>query len=116
MYLNQHCNLVSLNMTFVLIYTNIIILILVWTKILEFNNYQKNAKQFQFYVIVLASIGTIFEIPLNLTSSGMCILNSFDDGNGFMKIPNAVVNEVSVLLSYNNQLKVFEKVQNFQNR
>ena len=54
----------------------------------------------------------IFQIPLILTSSVMCILNSFDDGKGNMKIPNVVVNGVSVLLvSYQSSLKVAEKVE-----
>lgn len=58
----------------------------------------------------------IFQIPLILTSSVMCILNSFDDGNGGMKVPNVVVNGVSVLLmSYQNQLKVLEKVDMYKN-
>tara|TARA_R110002050_G_scaffold72374_2_gene155905 strand:- start:408 stop:944 length:537 start_codon:yes stop_codon:yes gene_type:complete len=58
----------------------------------------------------------IFQIPLILTSSVMCILNSFDKGNGDMKIPNVVVNGVSVLLvSYQSNLKVAEKVELFKN-
>ena len=60
-------------------------------------------------------IKTAFQIPLILTSSIMCILNSFDDGNGNMKIPNVVVNGVSVLLiSYQSNLKVAEKVELFK--
>ena len=58
----------------------------------------------------------IFQIPLILTSSVMCILNSFDSGDGSMKVPNVVVNGVSVLLmSYQNQLKVLEKVDIYKN-
>lgn len=58
----------------------------------------------------------IFQIPLILTSSVMCILNSFDKGDGGMKIPNVVVNGVSVLLvSYQSNLKVAEKVELFKN-
>jgi hypothetical protein len=58
----------------------------------------------------------IFQIPLILTSSVMCILNSFDDGTGNMKIPNVVVNGVSVLLiSYQSNLKVAEKCELFKN-
>ena len=57
-----------------------------------------------------------FQIPLILTSSVMCILNSFDSGDGSMKVPNVVVNGVSVLLmSYQNQLKVLEKVDMYKN-
>ena len=57
----------------------------------------------------------IFQIPLILTSSVMCILNSFDDAKGNMKIPNVVVNGVSVLLmSYQSNLKVAEKVELFK--
>ena len=58
----------------------------------------------------------IFQIPLILTSSVMCILNSFDDGKGVMKIPNVVINGVSVLLiSYQSNLKVAEKCELFKN-
>ena len=58
----------------------------------------------------------VFKIPLILTSSVMCILNSFDDDKGGMKIPNVVVNGVSVLLvSYQSNLKVAEKVELFKN-
>jgi hypothetical protein len=61
-------------------------------------------------------IKTIFQIPLILTGSVMCILNSFDDGKtADMKIPNVIVNGLSVLLiSYQNQLKVAEKVETFK--
>ena len=58
----------------------------------------------------------IFQIPLILTSSVMCILNSFDDGKGNLKIVNVVVNGVSVLLiSYQSNLKVAEKCESFKN-
>ena len=59
----------------------------------------------------------IFQIPLILTSSIMCILNSFDDGqSGLMKIPNVVINGVSVLLiSYQSNMKVAEKTELFKN-
>lgn len=57
----------------------------------------------------------IFQIPLILTSSVMCILNSFDDDKGNMKIPNVVVNGTSVLiLALQNNLKVPEKVELFK--
>ena len=57
----------------------------------------------------------IFQMPLILTSSVMCILNSFDDGSGNMKIPNVVVNGISVLLvSYQSNLKVHERL-NYSN-
>ena len=56
----------------------------------------------------------LFQIPLILTSSVMCILNSFPDNNNNMKIPNVVVNGISVLLiSYQSNLKVFEKCELF---
>ena len=56
-----------------------------------------------------------FQIPLILTSSVMCILNSFDDDKGSMKIPNVVVNGASVLiLALQNNLKVPEKVELFK--
>ena len=59
----------------------------------------------------------IFQIPLILTSSVMCILNSFEkDGENNMKIPNVVVNGVSVLLlSLQSNLKVPEKVEPDEN-
>ena len=57
----------------------------------------------------------LFQIPLILTSSIMCILNSFDNEKGNMKIPNVVVNGASVLiLSLQNNLKVAEKVELFK--
>jgi len=57
----------------------------------------------------------LFQIPLILTSSVMCILNSFDDNKGNMKIPNVIVNGVSVLLiSYQSNLKVAEKYELFK--
>jgi|TARA_Y100000389_G_scaffold185501_1_gene204963 hypothetical protein len=57
----------------------------------------------------------IFQIPLILTSSVMCILNSFDDDKGNMKIPNVVVNGASVLiLALQNNIKVPEKVELFK--
>lgn len=58
----------------------------------------------------------IFQIPLILTSSVMCILNSFSDNNNNMKLPNVIVNGISVLLiSYQSNLKVFEKCELFKN-
>lgn len=61
-------------------------------------------------------IKTCFQIPLILTGGVMCILNSFDDGKTTdMKIPNVIVNGLSVLLlSYQNQLKVVEKVETYK--
>jgi len=57
-----------------------------------------------------------FQIPLIITSSVMCILNSFDNAKGNMKIPNVVVNGASVLiLALQNNLKVPEKVELFKN-
>ena len=61
-------------------------------------------------------IKQIFQIPLIFTSSVMCILNSFSTDNNEMKIPNVVVNGVSVLLiSYQSNLKVAEKVELYKN-
>jgi hypothetical protein len=57
----------------------------------------------------------LFQIPLIITSSVMCILNSFDNDKGNMKIPNVVVNGASVLiLALQNNLKVPEKVELFK--
>ena len=41
-----------------------------------------------------------FQIPLIITSSVMCILNSFDNDKGNMKIPNVVVNGAIDLITY----------------
>ena len=62
-------------------------------------------------------IKTIFSIPLIITSSVMCILNSFEkDGESNMKIPNVCVNGVSVfLLALQNNLRTNEKTENFKN-
>ena len=56
-----------------------------------------------------------FNIPLVLTSSAMCIINSISqDANG-MKIPNIVVNAVSVLIiSLSNSVKPAEKFELFK--
>lgn len=56
-----------------------------------------------------------FNIPLVLTSSAMCIINSISqDANG-MKIPNIVVNAVSVLIiSLSNSVKPSEKFELFK--
>ena len=44
-----------------------------------------------------------FNIPLVLTSSAMCIINSISEDANSIKIPNIVVNGVSVLImSLNN--------------
>ena len=61
-------------------------------------------------------IKMMFQIPLILTSSVMCILNSFErEGESNMKIPNVVVNGCSVLImSLQNNLKVPEKVELFK--
>jgi hypothetical protein len=58
----------------------------------------------------------IFQIPLILTSSVMCILNSFEiEGKSNMKIPNVVVNGVSVLLlSMQSTMRVAEKCELFK--
>ena len=59
----------------------------------------------------------LFSVPLILTSSIMCILNSFErDDQNNMRIPNVVVNGISVLLmSLQSSMKVSEKVQSFKN-
>ena len=60
-------------------------------------------------------VKTAFQIPLILTSSIMCILNSFGTVETSMKIPNVVVNGISVILiSYQSNLKVAEKVELFK--
>ena len=58
----------------------------------------------------------VLQMPLILTSSIMCILNSFErEGESNMRIPNVVVNGCSVLImSLQNNLKVPEKVELFK--
>ena len=63
-------------------------------------------------------IKTIFSIPLIVTSSVMCILNSFEEKEnaGSMRVPNVCVNGVSVfLLALQNNLRTNEKTENFRN-
>jgi len=56
-----------------------------------------------------------FAIPLILTSSAMCIINSISEDAREMKIPNIVVNAVSVLIvSLNNSIKAGEKCDNYK--
>lgn len=57
----------------------------------------------------------LFSIPLVLTSSAMCIINSISEDANAVKIPNIVVNAVSVLIvSLNNSIKASEKADNFK--
>ena len=56
-----------------------------------------------------------FNIPLVLTSSAMCIINSISDNANDVKIPNIVVNAISVLImSLNNSIKASEKCDLFR--
>ena len=56
-----------------------------------------------------------FNIPLVLTSSAMCIINSISEDANEVKIPNIVVNSVSVLIiSLNNSIKASEKCDLFR--
>ncbi len=56
-----------------------------------------------------------FAIPLVLTSSAMCIINSISEDANEVKIPNIVVNAVSVLIiSLNNSIKASEKCDVFR--
>lgn len=56
-----------------------------------------------------------FNIPLVLTSSAMCIINSISEDANEVKIPNIVVNAISVLIiSLNNSLKANEKCDLFK--
>jgi len=51
-----------------------------------------------------------FNIPLVLTSSAMCIINSISGDANPMKIPNIIVNAISVLImSLNHSVKASEK-------
>lgn len=56
-----------------------------------------------------------FNIPLVLTSSAMCIINSISDDANSVKIPNIVVNAISVLImSLSNSIKSSEKFEIFK--
>lgn len=56
-----------------------------------------------------------FNIPLVLTSSAMCIINSISTDANAVKIPNIVVNAVSVLImSLSNSIKASEKFEIFK--
>ena len=56
-----------------------------------------------------------FNIPLVLTSSAMCIINSITENANDVKIPNIVVNAISVLImSLNNSIKASEKCDLFR--
>jgi hypothetical protein len=56
-----------------------------------------------------------FNIPLVLTSSAMCIINSISNDANSVKIPNIVVNAVSVLImSLSNSVKASEKFEIFK--
>jgi len=60
-------------------------------------------------------IKLIFNIPLVFTSSAMCIINSISTDANKVKIPNIVVNAVSVLvISLSNSFKSNEKVETFK--
>ena len=53
-----------------------------------------------------------FNIPLVLTSSAMCIINSISKDANEVKVPNIVVNTISVLIiSLNNSIKASEPFQ-----
>ena len=52
-----------------------------------------------------------FNIPLVVTSSAMCIINSISNDANSMKIPNIKVNAIRVLImSLNNSVKASEKI------
>jgi hypothetical protein len=56
-----------------------------------------------------------FNIPLVLTSSAMCIINSISEDANVVKVPNIVVNVISVLIiSLNNSIKASEKCDLFR--
>lgn len=60
-------------------------------------------------------IKLMFNIPLIFTSSAMCIINSISTNANTVKIPNIVVNAVSVLIiSLNNSFKASERVEIFK--
>ena len=56
-----------------------------------------------------------FNIPLVFTSSAMCIINSISTDANEVKIPNIIVNAISVLImSLANNLRASEKFENFK--
>jgi hypothetical protein len=60
-------------------------------------------------------IKVCFNIPLVLTSSSMCIINSISVDANDVKIPNIVVNAISVLIiSLSNNFKASEKFEIFK--
>jgi hypothetical protein len=62
-----------------------------------------------------AKIKFAFNIPLVLTSSAMCIINSVSEHPEDIKIANIIVNAVSVLIvSLNNSIKATEKADLFR--
>lgn len=57
----------------------------------------------------------VFNIPLVLTSSAMCIINSISEDANEIKVPNIVVNACSVLImSLLNSIKPSEKFELFK--
>ena len=60
-------------------------------------------------------ISSILNFPLVITSSAMCIINSISTDGNQVKIPNIVVNAISVLMmSIINNIKAGEKYDNFK--
>ena len=56
-----------------------------------------------------------FNIPLVFTSSAMCIINSISTDATEVKIPNIIVNAISVLImSLANNVRASEKFENFK--
>ena len=63
-----------------------------------------------------SKIKFILSIPLILTNSVLCILNSLSSPEADLKIPNVVINGISVLLmAISNNLKSAEKLELFKN-
>ena len=58
-----------------------------------------------------------FQIPLVFTSSAMCIINSITLDANEVKIPNIIINAISVLIiSINNNVRASEKYELFKQR
>jgi hypothetical protein len=55
-----------------------------------------------------------FNISLVLTSSTMCIINNISEDANEVKIPNIMVNVISVIMSLNNNIKTSEKCDLFR--
>ncbi len=74
----------------------------------ELRNYWVRPRRWYYYVLMpyWSMIKFGFNIPLVLTSSTICIINSINEDANEVKIPSIVVNVISVfIMSLNNSIK-----------